>query len=547
MRARLLVLAALALGAGQQPARDGPAPAERPTGTAAIAGRITILDTDPAAPVRRAKVTLSSPDLPSAEVTDTDTDGRYRFDGLPAGDYRITAEKPGFVTLEYGAARPFERPVPLRLATGTTRDASIALPRGAAIEGRLVAADGEPILNAIVSAVRFTVVPQGRRPVTVREARTDDLGRYRIHSLPPGDYYVSAAADPVQAIAEGTLPGVRPQGSARTYFPGTVQPHEARRIRLGIAEEAARTDFTLTAVPVITVLVTATDSSGKPAGVRGARLQPVGGPPGDVRGTVPEPGAVQFPRVPPGDYWLTMTTSAEGATQEFAAQRVLVSGDSLPDLQVRTARGASLDVRVEPADVAATARLRLRAIETDFELPFGPTPPPPPAIGPGGTLALHGVFGPRLFRVDGLPAGWALDRVWLDEADITDTPFDFRETPVPRRLRLVLTDRTTTIEAVVTGASGTPAAGARVVAFSADERRWGPTSRFVVAALSDGSGTARLAGLLPGDYIVVAADYLEDDAWLDPDVLRSLRPAGTAVTIDGSGERSRRVTLEVRR
>jgi hypothetical protein len=547
MRAGLLVLATLlALGAGQQPARDVPSPADRPTGSAAIAGRITILDTEPAAPVRRAKVTLSSPGLPSPEVTDTDTEGRYRFDGLPAGDYRITAEKPGFVTLEHGTRRPFERPPALRLDAGARLTADIALPRGAAIEGRLTSEDGEPLHNAIVSAVRFIVTPGGRRPSTVRDARTDDLGRYRVHSLPPGDYYLSAAADPLAAITQMSAPGAPPSGFARTYFPGTPQPHEARRISLGIGEEARGTDFAVLAVPVVTVSATVFDSHGKPAGIRGARLQAVGAPPGDVRGTA-SGNKITFPRVPPGEYWLTVTTTAEGAEQEFAAQRVSVAGQDIPDLQVTTATGATLDVHVEHGGTSPAGRPRLVPIEPDFELPTGATGLPPVPLPPDGQLTLHGVFGPRVFRVDGLPDGWALAGVWLDDVDITDTPFDFRAVRVPRQLRVVLTDEAATLTAAVTVADDRPAAGVRVVAFPADERRWGPTSRYVFAELTDAAGRARLTGLLPSEYLVAAVEYLEDDAWQDPDVLRRLRPGATAVRIDEAERQTREVSLKVTR
>jgi hypothetical protein len=542
MRAGLLVLAALALGAGQQPARDAPSPAGRPTGTAAIAGRITILDTQPAAPVRRAKITLSSPVLPSPEVTDTDTEGRYRFDGLPAGDYRITAEKPGFVTLEHGTRRPFERPPALKLDAGARLTADLALPRGAAIEGRLTNEDGEPLHNVIVSAVRFIVTPGGRRPSTVRDARSDDLGRYRIHSLPPGDYHVSAAADPLAAITQMSAPGARPSGFARTYFPGMAQPHEARRISLGIGEEAPATDFAVLAVPVVTVSATVFDANGKPAGIRGARLQAVGAPPGDVRGTA-NGNKITFPRVPPGEYWLTVTTSAEGAEQEFAAQRVSVTGQAIPDLQVTTAKGASLDVHVIPAG----GRLQLLPIEPDFELPTGPAGMPPVPLPPEGRLTLHGVFGPRLFRVAGLPDGWALAGVRLDDKDITDTPFDFRAVQEPRQLRVVLTDQAATLAASVTGADDRPAAGVRVVAFPVDERRWGPTSRYVIAGLTDAAGHARLTGLLPSEYLVAAVEYLEDDGWHDPDVLRRLRPGAMAVRIDEAGRQTREVSLKVTR
>lgn len=42
------------------------------------------------------KVTARSPD--AERGTDTDIDGRYRFLGLPPGDYEVTFEMPGLAT-----------------------------------------------------------------------------------------------------------------------------------------------------------------------------------------------------------------------------------------------------------------------------------------------------------------------------------------------------------------------------------------------------------------------------------------------------------------
>jgi hypothetical protein len=70
-----------------------------PTGTASIAGRVSILQNGQPAPVRRARVTLESSLLPRAVRVDTDVDGRFQFRDLPAGSYRTIIEKAGFVPL----------------------------------------------------------------------------------------------------------------------------------------------------------------------------------------------------------------------------------------------------------------------------------------------------------------------------------------------------------------------------------------------------------------------------------------------------------------
>ena len=102
-------LSALCLAAGlagsflapqQAPPRDRATPA--PVGTGVIAGRVTVMDARPAAPVRRACVMLESMAGAPPQIVDSDIDGRFRFDKLPAGAYRVVAQKPGYVTLEHG-------------------------------------------------------------------------------------------------------------------------------------------------------------------------------------------------------------------------------------------------------------------------------------------------------------------------------------------------------------------------------------------------------------------------------------------------------------
>jgi hypothetical protein len=62
-----------------------------------------------------------------------------------------------------------------------------------------------------------------------------------------------------------------------------------------------------------------------------------------------------------------------------------------------------------------------------------------------------------------------------------------------------------------------------VILFAADASKWYEGSRFVRATRPDQRGRYRIRGLLPGDYLAVALDYVEDGIWNDPDYLESLR------------------------
>jgi len=88
-----------------------------PKGTAKIIGRI--VSADSGNPIRRAQVRVSAPDARTNRMVTTDNQGRYEVGDLPAARYRVTISKAGYVTLEYGQARPFEAGKPLATPVAT--------------------------------------------------------------------------------------------------------------------------------------------------------------------------------------------------------------------------------------------------------------------------------------------------------------------------------------------------------------------------------------------------------------------------------------------
>lgn len=403
-----------------------------------------VLDSNPPAPVRRARVSLTADHLKQPEIVDTDVEGRYRFDGLRATVYRVTASKPGFVTMAAGAAKAGERGRAIDVGAGATVTVDVALPRGAAIDGRLVNQDGEPVQNAIVAAVRFEDGSMGRRTIAVRQTRTDDLGRYRLHSLPEGEYYVEASPDARELDARWAAPDdQRAPGLARTFFPGTVQYHEARAVKLARGQQVAGVDFGTASVPLVRVSGIVQTSTGKPVREYSIRLHPIDAPISSVAGTRSREGTFAFRAVAAGEYWvLASLVLAPGAPAEFAAQRMRFVNDT-HDLTVTTTPGTVLSGRIESESGALPplARVVVVPVPSEFEVP--PTRPPAPRITPArdGTFTVNGLFGPHRFRLEGLPDGWKLQRVFLDDRDITNVVTDFRGSNAPRPLRIVIAQK----------------------------------------------------------------------------------------------------------
>lgn len=210
-----------------------PRPAAVTSSTGSIGGTVTAEGTG--APLRRARVTLRGGTLISPRSVDTDLRGQYTFPSLAAGTYRIEVDKPGFVTLQYGVTSSSTQGAPIALGSGASLTADVVLPRGAALEGTITDRYGEPLTGATVVAERVPDPADGRAGiVTGPQVLTDDLGHFRIHSLPAGVYYV-------RATLKSTSPSERP--NEVVYLPGTTDIGSARAVTVGLGEEITGVNF----------------------------------------------------------------------------------------------------------------------------------------------------------------------------------------------------------------------------------------------------------------------------------------------------------------
>lgn len=557
------------------PARDADTP---PTGTAMIRGKVVSGETG--APIRRAQVRLSSPELRGGRVAQTDGEGRYEFRDLPPGRYTLAASKAGYVNLSYGQRRPFEPGKPIELLDAQVVDrADVALPRGSAITGRVLDEFGEPVAEAMVQAMRYQYVNGQRRLMpTGRGGPSNDLGQYRIFGLPPGEYSVSATVRSVGSfMAEG--PGVAIGGDedatayAPTYYPGTANPAEASRLSVAVGQETGAVDFAMLPVRTARIAGLALDSTGQPAAgamvmliprsLEGAFMRPGGG-----GSRVAKDGTFTLSNVAPGDYTLqirtggamTMITSdgsanfvmatAEMRTQEgpatgqrepeFAQVPLTVAGQDITGLTVNTGPGGRMTGTVVFEDGPAPARdrwqtLRVLARPVDAELmtTIGRGLQP---VADDGSFEVTGIAGTVLVRPAALPPGWTLKAVEYNGLDITDSPIEFRGAEEAAGVRVVLTSRSTEITGGVTDDRARPITDYTAIVFAEERAKWGPHTRFIAVGRPDQDGRYRVADLPPGDYLAVAVEYVQTGEWYDPDFLERIRSKGAAFRL-GAGEK----------
>ena len=503
---------------------------ERPAGTAVIRGRVVTADTG--TPVRRAQVRAVAANSRDNRLVTTDEQGNFELRDLPGGRWAVTASKAGFVTMSFGQRRPFEAGRPIEIADAEVMErVNLVLPRGAAINGRLLDEFGDPVARARVQALRYQLVQGTRRltPIGVT-AQSDDRGAFRLYGLMPGEYYVSALLRAVRVDDPDDATSYAP-----TYYPGTGGVTQAQPVTLAVAAEAS---ISFALMPVRTarvsgrvlsstggplsngrVMLMAADSTGLPPAAFGSG------------GRVGADGTFTLSNVAPGSYTLTALSGA-GRNASTDAERgsapIAVAGEDLTGITVVTSRGATLTGTVGGAWGSATQPevrgLRVSAQPVPFESGVRTKPA---RVDADGTFTLTSLFGANLIRVDGLSQKWMVEAALVAGSDVTDTPFDFRPNE-DIHAEIVLTDRITQVSGTVSGRDGTQSSDFTVVVFPEDETKWTPPSRYVKSARPDQQGLVKIVGLPPNDrYLAVAVDYVEEGGAADPEFLARIKNRAT--------------------
>ena len=487
--------------------------------------------------------------------TSVDSDGRYEFTGLPVGSYRITASARLRQTLAFRQASPFQPAAPLALAKGERRDAvDILLPALGVIEGQIVDEFGDPAPDVSVRPMSVGYV--GRRRTLIpavtenRSVKTDDMGRYHFSGIPAGNYYVVAAAG---AFAGPEAPG----GFALTYYPGLLE-EPAQGVRLDWGQHLANVNFVMTPAP-----------SGQIRGV--AKYELGGGVASGVAWLVPSnmaqgvvvtsvttssDGSFSFDSVPWGQYTVQVFGPAPGAAGRertvlansmFGWTTVFLGSDRLDGANVTVRpRSVARGRVVLPLGLSSTpapSQVVLSAVPIDWEGTPIAGGVPPFSVSEDWAFEIRGLAGRRVLRATCSREGYALERIMLNDEDVTDKPIEFGQGHDISGLEVVLTDQTGSVSGGVAGADGTPASAYVVVLFADSPEQWQFPSRFIKLASADILNRFKVSGVLPGEYLVVAIPFVQGSEWQDPSFLLELRKAATRVTVRAGTDAS--VTLRL--
>lgn len=546
------------------------APAAPVVGTARLHGRVVAAESGE--PLRRATVTAQPNRPPEVQrggvfvpprqySARTDADGRFVITEVPAGEYSLSARRPGYANQGYGQLRPNTPARRVTVADGAAvGPLDFSLIRGGVIAGRVMDDEGEPAERVQVRVVRQQRIAGRLRNVPVSMGdTTDDLGQYRVYGLLPGEYLVMAepADRGMLMMGQGAVQGAGVD-TIPTYAPGTANPADAQKVDVQPGVETS-VDIQLVAAKVATVTGRVVTSRGEPMAGGFVRLQASGGGNETLGmgrgGQILADGRFEIAAVPPGAYTVIVQPQMRGgpdqmdASTEGAIQQVSVDGEDV-SLTIRTTPGSTATGRVVLEGAAASAlgnrELRVQAMPTgEFMHNVFIGPPGRGLVEPDMTFDVVGLRGSQALSIPMLPEGWWVKDVKLAGQSIFDG-HDFGSGRSFTGLEIVVSGRPTGLTGTVSGPTGSAAADYAVVLFPEDDARWerlGPGQMGARAVRPGLDGTFKVPGLRPGVYYVLAVPATDADLQIlaDPEQLRVL--AGRARTVEVRDGEMAAVTL----
>jgi hypothetical protein len=513
-----------------------------------IAG--TVVNSATGEPLRRATVAaLSEEDSQTVAAVESDSQGHFSLEGLPAAKYQLTASKRGFRTAFYDEHDEYNTAI----VTGPGQETSkltFRLVPGGILHGTVFTDGGDPVEDArVMLFLKSHEGKPGGRVTQTDSTSTDDTGAYEFNNLAAGEYLLAVVAEPWYALHHSSNHTRKGSSSVDgnesspdpasvldvaypvTYFDSTTEEASATRIVLagGSREEA---NISLHAVPALHIEV---DTPRKQNGsIARAELRQT------VFGTVVsaesagfldsmQTGTTEFSGVAPGHYELAQGDPPRVVELDATSNQQVDPSLGTPTASVRgtlrTPSGSILpddcSLSLEPADSSQPqSPIQTPCIRGAFS--FSSVPP--------GEWQLSAESAGRQLPIASITAG---NRTRAgDLITVQDRPLS---------VVVTVSQGTTRVQGFA-HKNGTGAAGVMVVLVPKD---LAAMDGLVRRDQSDSDGSFSLHDVIPGQYTLVAIEDGWELDWAQPQVIARYLRGGIAVTVSESSAKITTLTHPV--
>jgi hypothetical protein len=514
----------------------------------------TVVRTADGSPLNDATVWMTSADgQQPLKAATTSADGHFELKNILAGQYHLSAERDGYISMQYGQKRAGDTGSLLTLRPGQkVVDLVFRLAKAGVIAGRVFDEDGAPLQSMHIKTSRETFSGGKKVFEQTQQRESNDLGEFRLFGLRPGRYLVSAAPNGRNRFAGGRAAfeaDKKPPERAyvRIYYPGVTSLGKASLITVKPDDQITSIDIFMKKASVYRIHGRVVNlpprASSKVSHGLGLTVQVLR--PGDGGGGIWDPtgqvglggddGSFEVSDVPSGNYTI-LVYCWSGEIFHAARQDVTVNGD-MEDLRLTAGDVTSIPGRViwdGPAKVERSMPLRIIASSTE-DLPL---PGAAGEVDDSGQFVLKDIpEGEFEFRIRGLCRECYTKEVRYNGRVLPDGKIQIAK-DAAGQVEITLSSRGAHIQGDVLDEDSLPAVGAWVVAIP-EHTSW----RASYSTNTDQYGHFDTWGLPPGKYHLFSWAGLEEGIWEDPAFLKHYTAESTDVEVSDGDRKTTQLKL----
>ncbi len=500
----------------------------------------TVTNSATGEPVKNANLILEKTSPGSSAFTSvpmttiSDAAGRFHFDSVAPGSYRIAAQHDGFM-----AKRGWWQPSPaLTVAEEQhVEDVSVQLVPMGVVAGHVLDEDGDPIVGARVTILQYSYLQGRKRLAALGNAESNDLGEFEAVDLAPGRYYFQVMGPQPRSISRHMRWAHGEEAFPTTFYPNAREIGQASATDVAPGAHLNNIDFRLRKMPAYHIRGTVVgQSGGQPGTYAAVTVNTAGVQFGAImRADLQPDGSFDVPGVVSGSYRLSyeQSTPSKGP----ASQEVHVSDADVNAVVFSRKPGVQVSGTVTVEDPQPKA-LRMRITLLPIEALGGETC----EVSPDGRFTIADVQ-PQTWElgIQNGTAGKYVKSIRFGDRELKDGEIDLSG-GASASLNIVLGSDGGEVDGNVQSANGQPAAAAEITLAPADE--YGSRVDLLQRASSDAFGNFHIKDVAPGDYRVFAWESVPDPTSIQSAEFRKpFESKSVAVTVGAKDKASVQLSL----